>query len=145
MDRVGDNVYLGNWREARIPELLYSVGVTAILNVAHDHTDPPMDEITFFKCGLVDGSWPKNSVSFPAAVKVLDWLLRARQTVFVHCINGINRAPFVIAYQAALAKGSTWKEEFTKIQRIRPTVTVKPWMDELDKEIKKCGVFLEKT
>jgi len=98
MDRITENIYIGNVFEAQNIDLLKEHSITAVLNVAFELKNSFSfldDEICTTHVGLIDGV----EISTPAiyaAVLQLGALMKAGHRVLVHCHMGASRSPFVV-------------------------------------------------
>jgi protein-tyrosine phosphatase len=95
MNKITDNIFLGNATDARDAEALKANGITAILNVAIDLDYFPPTGIAYFKVGMTDGKNNPNGM-YLNAVATLKSLL-GRYKVLVHCHEGRSRSPSVVA------------------------------------------------
>src|SRR5882724_11060373 len=110
MRRLRPQLYLGpSVHPADVPRLRRT-GITAVLSLQQPDVDLPcaaMDRmraacaphITFLNVGIHDYDPHAVIAALPAALAGLDRLVRDRRIVYVHCTEGINRAPSVaLAY-----------------------------------------------
>lgn len=108
-DRIAENLLVGSCLlEASEVAALRSLGITAILSL---QTEQDMGErgidwerkaafsasLTFRSLPVRDFDTPDLQYKLPECVKVLDDLLKARHTVYLHCTSGTGRAPTVAA------------------------------------------------
>ncbi|HVN87294.1 MAG TPA: dual specificity protein phosphatase family protein [Candidatus Binatia bacterium] len=84
---------------------LRRVGITAVLSLQQPDIDLPRravermraacgeHQIAFHNVGVHDYDPDALIAALPAVLAVLDRLIRGGRTVYVHCTEGINRAP----------------------------------------------------
>lgn len=130
MDRILDQIYIGNSSDAEKFEEIKRNGITAILNVAHDLNRPWDLNVLSLKVGLTDGPCPLNRIGLRVAVDMLSTLVNEGYEILVHCHNGVNRSPFVVAHYLSVVNKTDWKIEFEKIKAMRPQCFRKPWMED---------------
>lgn len=124
MDKIYDNLYIGNWEEAANARLLASVGITAIFNLARERNDPVWDgPIVWVKCGIWDG--PGNRVSdIELAVNALGQLFEDGHRVMAHCAVGASRTPYICALAVARRSGRAFDEVLAEIKQRRPRTDI---------------------
>jgi protein-tyrosine phosphatase len=130
MDKINKNIYIGNSSDA--DNLDNDRKITAILNVAFDLNRKWFNEKISLKIGLVDGPSEENKITVPLAIEVLKKLILNNCIILVHCHQGQNRSPFIVAKTLSLLNDTSWVEEFQKIKEIRPEVFIKDWMYKFD-------------
>ena len=114
MNKVHSNIWIGNSRDARIP----NGTIDANLNVALDLIySAPVQK--YVKVGLVDG--PGNEQKdFNLAVDILDELIKKGNNVLVHCHSGVSRSVSVVTVYLAKESGRSFDEVLLEIQAVRP-------------------------
>ncbi len=130
MNKIRPNLYLGSWRGIDSSEEDWKVaGITAVLNVARDHSQiTHWSNVQFTKIGLGDG--PDNPpFMIYLAVKTLKHLLACDQIVYCHCISGVSRSPHIAALALAELEGRSYQEAYDEIRRIRPEVLERSRLD----------------
>jgi protein-tyrosine phosphatase len=108
--RLRSQLYLGaSVHPADLPRLRRA-GITAVLSLQQPEIDLPRaamermrvacaPHVVFHNVGIHDYDPDAVIVALPAALASLHGLLREGQVVYVHCTEGINRAPSVaLAY-----------------------------------------------
>ncbi len=95
MHRISEKIYLGNSHDARTEYILAEGKITAILNCAHDLSQPDMGRVRI-NAGLIDGHG-NDKAGMVAAMDHLGQLLKDGHTVLVHCHMGMSRSPTVVA------------------------------------------------
>lgn len=123
MNKIRDNIYLGSWQPATDLPLLQANGITAILNVALEQQDPDFfnEGISNVKVGLGDCDYNKSHMK-DLAVLALERLLIAGEKVYVHCVAGASRSPYVVAKYLAKVEGSNLRDKTMELHTLRPEV-----------------------
>lgn len=123
MNKIRDNIYLGSWQPATKLEELKAHGITAILNVALDQNDPDYfnEGISTIKVGLGDCDYNKPHIK-ELAVSILEKLLDAGEVVYVHCVAGASRSPYVVGKYLAKKEGKDLQTVMTELHTLRPEV-----------------------
>lgn len=94
ISHITDKLYIGNANDARDTNKLDELGITAVFNVAHDLNDPYDTTRRYFKIGLTDGE--NNPIRHPImAASLLHQLIKAGDTVLLHCHEGRSRSAFI--------------------------------------------------
>lgn len=123
MNKIRDNIWLGSWQDATNLGRLKENGITAVLNVALEQADPDFfnEGISNIKVGLGDCDYNKPFMK-ELAVATLEKLIDAGQIVYVHCVAGASRSPYVIAKYLAKKEGSTLRDKTLELHALRPEV-----------------------
>jgi protein-tyrosine phosphatase len=134
MDKVMDNLYIGSASDAlHRKDQLKANGVTAILNVARDltNTTTTHKEFKLYHVGLMDGSGNDQGL-YIAAVQVLESLLRAGETVLIHCHEGASRSAVITALYLHCNRDFQSLESAEEyLKSVRPRVSIKkPLLEE---------------
>jgi protein-tyrosine phosphatase len=126
MTQISDSIFIGNSQDHKRLDVLKTTGITAVYNVAADLNTEWCTEIVYVKCGLWDG--PAGSNRIELAVDLLEKLVDGGERVLIHCHEGCNRSPYIVAKYLAKKNGTDWKKEFEGIKVKRPQVYIKDWM-----------------
>ena len=100
ISQITEHLFIGNANDACYFTGLNNLGITSILNVAHDLNDPYLDStglhthIRFFKVGLTDGSANRGG-HYTIAKNLLKDLIMHGDKVLVHCHEGRSRSAFI--------------------------------------------------
>lgn len=121
MNKIRDNIYLGSWQSATRLEELKANGITAVLNVALDIADPDFfnEGISTVKVGMGDCDYNKPHIK-ALAVSILEQLIDAGEIVYVHCVAGASRSPYVVGKYLAKKEGKDLQTAMTEIHSLRP-------------------------
>ncbi|MEF8881561.1 MAG: dual specificity protein phosphatase [Halapricum sp.] len=125
MDRITEDIYLGNLSDAGRSEWLRDGSPTAVLKLtAGDPAESYPDAVVVREVPLVDG--PGNDYAdFEAAVgTMLDLLVD--HTVFVHCRAGVSRSGAVTAAALAVRRDISVEEAVAFVRERRPMVRPHP-------------------
>jgi protein-tyrosine phosphatase len=74
----------------------FKKGITTILNVAKEISDPYLVDVKLIKVGLVDDAVPQTML-VNIAVDALNRLIVSGEVVLVHCALGVSRSPYIVA------------------------------------------------
>jgi protein-tyrosine phosphatase len=99
LNQITENIFIGNSHAAlHSRDLLKSLGITAILNVAKDLDNNKLDpqEFSLNKIGLGDGDG-NDLEDIGTALQVLQKLLLNGHKVLVHCHEGKSRSVGLVA------------------------------------------------
>ena len=122
MDKIRENLYLGDSSDASWPELLKKEKITAILNVAFEINDKITDpNIKVIKIGLADDAIKQNHMII-LAVNALNELMIRGEKVLVHCAVGMSRSPFIVANYIAMHETKSLESIYEEMKKIRPIV-----------------------
>lgn len=118
VDQIRNNLFLGDWRPAANHSWLIANGITAILNVAKDVTDPDCG-IARYKQGLADGS-KSSAGDVSMAVLELNELLDEGEIVLLHDCSGQSRAPYIAAKVLSVRESKTYDQIYTELRGLHP-------------------------
>ena len=100
----------------------------AVLNVAEEIDDTPIDGLLMMKVGIRETNDDINRQDLARAVATIGSLRAEGYIVVVHCWFGENRTPWVISHYLADKYGTPWQSEFAGIKAVRPECYFKRWM-----------------
>jgi atypical dual specificity phosphatase len=127
---------------ARQPQLIQS-GVRAIFSLCSEQEATlPIEIIQTFDCVrfvLPDShsNQPLQVDQFAQAVEILHQLLQAHQSVYVHCLAGIERSPLVcIGYLYRYQQIEVW-EALNLLKQIHPSTSPTPAQIKIVRELSK--------
>jgi protein-tyrosine phosphatase len=136
-DQILDHVYVGSYPELvmEIDRLKREAGVTAVLNLQTDEdldrfgVDWPALQVRYRRLKIELRRVPVRDFDpqdlqdkLVECVRVLDQLLRAGHTVFVHCTAGAGRSPNAVIAYLHWVKGWDLDEAIEHVSSRRPCV-----------------------
>jgi len=123
MDKIIDNLYLGDIRASQDPDLLAKYYITHIVTL--DKSLEPMypKKFTYRSVPLTDEPTENIGKHFNSTVKFIHQAIRRdAANVLVHCMTGNNMsACFIAAYLIKIHEYDV-KQAFQFIKRMRPKV-----------------------
>lgn len=98
MNKITDQIWIGNSQDAKNAEALRAQGIRNILNVAEDLPAALTwkDGFTHYHVGICDG--PNEPELYEGALQVLRFITKdSGRKVLVHCHEGRSRSVFITA------------------------------------------------
>lgn len=93
MDKITNNLYIGNLKDACNQLELNLEGINLVLNTAKDLNNLPwFDGIQSIKIGLMDHETPENKDMYSWGGLILYESLKQGKKVLVHCYEGKSRS-----------------------------------------------------
>jgi len=125
MDRINENLYIGDLMDAGRSEWLREGSPTAVLKLSHGDPEEPYPEaVAVAEVQLIDG--PRNGYTdFERAAETLLDLLD-EHVVFVHCAAGVSRSGSVSAAALAVRQDVDVDAALEQITQHRPVVNPHP-------------------
>jgi len=99
---------------------LLNIGISADIDLEEEKMDRPSTGITVFLWLPVIDFQAPSQIKLHIAAHVIDTLVLHKQKCYIHCHQGLGRAPTVVAAYYVL-KGMTVKQALDKIKKIRPS------------------------
>lgn len=126
MDRITDDLYIGDIQDAGRADWLRDGSPTAVLKLTpSDPEQPYPDDLTVAEVPMIDG--PQNDYTdFERATETLLEFFEADHVVFVHCAAGISRSGSVASAALALRHGIDVEEAIERVRARRPAVHPHP-------------------
>lgn len=108
------NLYLSGANEVHNVEELKRLGITAVLNVAYEVSDPHHKDFVMVKIGLHEF---KENPAFlkNMAIEAIRKLIDHDHTVLIHCYAGAHRSPFIAFSYIAEVTGDSLDEVYKDI------------------------------
>lgn len=135
IDRIEENLYLGNEDTALDKEILLDHGITHILAVGPFVQMPFEENFRYYNIPVNDSPHQDISCYFKP---VFEFINQAK-TTYIHCSAGISRSPtFAIAY-IMIARKMTFDKAFNFVKerrsKIRPNDSFQRQLRQLEKQI----------
>lgn len=117
IDHIWRNLYIGNANDARSRFDLDRLGITSIVNVAHEIDDgwDWESQRRYFKAGIKDGADNSDDHYALAASLVERLLSNKEEKVLLHCYEGRSRsalvATLVIFYMYTYFHEESWSKQ----------------------------------
>lgn len=131
MDKITQQVYIGNFLDSQNTDAIKEEGIDVVLNVAKEIPLKVYKSIQSEKVGLINANTPENKKNLIDVISKLKRFILLGKKVLVHCYAGKNRSAFVIAKALADINNTDWKKEFAKIKQKHPIANILPWMEEI--------------
>jgi protein-tyrosine phosphatase len=143
MSKITEKLFVGNSHSARDLEMLRRNGITAIVNVAKDLSDPWFDGIRAYKIGLMDGDSEENKGNISLAAGLIQELIENElATVLVHCHEGRSRSCLVAAVAMCyMDSGLSFTDSVGIVKERRPIGFIKTGL--LDQTSRELGLKYE--
>eukprot|EP00164_Ancoracysta_twista_P002954 GFYU01003934.1.p1 GENE.GFYU01003934.1~~GFYU01003934.1.p1 ORF type:complete len:156 (+),score=36.25 GFYU01003934.1:65-532(+) len=126
---VDDKVVVGNKRNAwQLQKLQYTYKITHVLCVT-DSTRFPQEDYPFQWEFVPLNDWGKTDLQKPlerCGAVLTQVLATENARVFVHCNEGVNRAPTVVLYYLSVIKGMDFLQAWRLLRELRPIVSPHP-------------------
>jgi protein-tyrosine phosphatase len=131
--QITSNLWLGPCpQDAADMRYLKALGITAILSlqsqadlgqreVGWPESAAQAEGLDFNNVPVTDFDSLDLAWKLPRCVKVLDELLRAGNTVYLHCTAGVSRSPTVAAAYLHWCLKSTLDEALTRVKQVPQT------------------------
>jgi atypical dual specificity phosphatase len=103
MDRIRDNIYVGDKEEAGKRNRLDLHDIVHVVTLCDEATD-----YTTVHHPIVDGE--NDQAEFDRAVEIVSEAMRQEQNVLVHCASGMSRSVTVVATAIAAADEITFEK-----------------------------------
>jgi hypothetical protein len=129
MNKINDQIYIGNIFDAKKEKELKDNGIELALNLIKQLNGPEINGIKTTKVGLIDGESEINTKGVPLAINTLIKMIKSGKKILVYCFAGKHRSAFIIAKTLAKLNGTDRHDEFSLIKEKRPVVEIKPWME----------------
>lgn len=100
-------------------------GITADISLEAERIDAPRGVKYFLWLPTIDHTAPSQKV-LDLGSRTIDWIVRHREKVFLHCKNGHGRAPTLLAAYLIRFRGMTVKAAIQFIKNSRPEIHPNP-------------------
>ena len=122
MDKIMDNVYLGNEPASKDKKVLKEKGITHILVSAKFLAKHHPNEFTYHQLPLDD--FPSQDL-FPYIAEAVEFMKNAK-VVYVHCAAGISRSTSMVIAYLMIEKKMRYDEAFSFVRKRRSIISPNP-------------------
>ncbi|XP_061594887.1 dual specificity protein phosphatase 22-B-like [Cololabis saira] len=119
INKVLPDLYLGNLKDARDPELLQQNHITHILSI-HDTAAPVLEDMTYLCISASDHSKQNLTQHFRDAIMFIHEARLKGEGVLVHCVAGVSRSVTLVVAYIMTATGRGWVEALAAVRAARP-------------------------
>lgn len=120
INKIIDNLYLGDFRAADNPELLRSLNITHIINCAFNLPCKYKEQFTYLHLKLRD---EPDQIIFPQIENAYEFIKQnSSVNILVHCVHGMSRSGSVIIYYLMKEKGMNMEESINYIGKLRAII-----------------------
>lgn len=122
-DQITDEIFIGTNACCLVgyASELVEKNVLADISLEIERIDSPLGVDYFLWLPTIDGASPAKK-QLNLGVKVLDFFVRSKIKVYVHCKNGHGRAPTLVASYLAVKKSMSVEEAINFIKQKRSTI-----------------------
>lgn len=100
-------------------------GITADISLEEERIDAPRGVDYFLWLPTKDHTAPTQK-DLELGSQVIDWCLRHRERVYIHCKNGHGRSPTLLAAYLIRYQGRSVHRAIAAIKRRRPEIHLEP-------------------
>lgn len=122
---ITDNIAIGDYADANNLELLLKEKIDAVLNLCYqpDVYEQSNQGIKFFHVKVGDYQGKEViDVEFNVANRMLEFLSDRYNKILIHCMGGIDRAPFLMVRFLHLKNGLSYQGAYKLVKEKRPSV-----------------------
>ncbi len=124
INKVNDNIYIGDHNAATSMTLLRNYGVTHVINCAAEIPDYYVHLLHYYRLNLLD----QNDNLIPALKNGLGFIRKAidnnkNAKIFIHCHMGRSRSASMVIYYLMMESNVTFDNALTYLKSVRPTVS----------------------
>ncbi|XP_035503000.1 dual specificity protein phosphatase 22-B-like [Scophthalmus maximus] len=119
INKVLPNLYLGNFKDARDPELLARHNITHILSI-HDAAAPVLEDMMYLCISAADH--PKQNLIqyFRDSITFIHESRLKGEGCLVHCVAGVSRSVTLVVAYIMTVTGRGWVESLAAVRAARP-------------------------
>ena len=122
MNKIINNIWLGDAADILDDKELKNNNITAIVNVANEqHIVVKDNSIQYIKIGFIDGGYNSKSL-VKMTVELIKLFASLRKNILVVCACGINRSPAIIAEYLCKYDYCYYDEAIEKVKKCRMCV-----------------------
>ncbi|XP_017260508.1 dual specificity protein phosphatase 22-B [Kryptolebias marmoratus] len=119
INKVLPNLYLGNFKDARDPELLAQNNITHILSI-HDTAAPILEDMTYLCISAADHSKQNLIQYFRQSFVFIHESRLKGEGCLVHCVAGASRSVTLVVAYIMTVTGRGWVESLAAVRSARP-------------------------
>lgn len=121
MDKIQDQLYIGDVDDAKDYEYLEKKGIEVVLNLSSWHPKHEgFNEVTWINIPIKDGKG--DQYSFDIAVQNAINQIKSDKTLMINCAAGVSRSGTVTATALAQIKGMKLREALKEVEEARPII-----------------------
>lgn len=120
---VTNNIVLGGRDDASNADLLRSLGVTHVLNVAQQVPNYFPDRLIYKKIPLLDSPTVRIVDALPASASYLRYVESKGGRVLIHCVAGVSRSVAILVMYLISAHNQELRYAYEYILHKRPYIT----------------------
>ena len=128
MDRIIENLWITDNKEI---ETKTGIEDYIVISVGNMDESVPRDNVViplYLKAGIT------NRIVFPVSYVITDlmwYLLVGGKKVIVHCADGVDRSPFIVAFFLTIYNQRTMEDAYKIVEKAHPnTVRHMEWLGE---------------
>ncbi|KAL6059966.1 non-specific serine/threonine protein kinase [Balamuthia mandrillaris] len=145
-DEILPNLFLGSSGAASNWSALRKRGITHVLSVASQCSQPPFPKKLKYKVVPAEDTDGYNiSQHFDECKQFIDSALDASQRVLVHCVQGRSRSGSIVLAYLMASRGMTYDDALRFAQEKRPTIKPNPHFEQQLREYERHCVHLESS
>ncbi|XP_004068171.1 dual specificity protein phosphatase 22 [Oryzias latipes] len=119
INKILPDLYLGNMRDARDPELLAQHNITHILSV-HDTAAPVLEGVTYLCISASDHSKQNLTQYFRDSIVFIHESRLKGEGCLVHCVAGVSRSVTLVVAYIMTVTDCGWVEALAAVRSARP-------------------------
>jgi protein tyrosine phosphatase len=135
---IDDGIYMGTNQccTAGLSEVLKKEGITSDISLEEDRLDEPRGVSQYIWIPTANHGVPTaDQLSF--AIQTLEYLVKTKQKVYLHCKNGHGRSSTYISAYLIKTRGYTQEQALDFIKKHRPTAHMQDVQVQYVKEFEK--------
>jgi len=122
-DQLLDNLYLGDMPNAFNLDVLRSLGITHVANVADDVECFHAGHLKYFHMNIEDGGYDSSIVdAFTIAASFVEAAAKEGGKVLIHCAMGVNRSATIAMAVLMQLQGWSLREAYEHVKARRPCI-----------------------
>ncbi|CAN9500751.1 unnamed protein product [Ophioblennius macclurei] len=119
INKILPDLYLGNLKDARDPELLAKHNISHILSI-HDTAAPILEDKTYLCISAADHSKQNLTQYFRDSIMFIHECRLKGEGCLVHCVAGVSRSVTLVVAYIMTVTGRGWVEALAAVRSARP-------------------------